>query len=104
MGTSQLEILCPPQQAHTLELWLQHAAGRILFKDVRAYATEKIDPTLPDETRLTADSLEGMVDVHARRPVAVSAEDARRWLDPGLTPEEAEHLARTSMLDAELFE
>ena len=52
MGTSQLEILCPPQQAHTLELWLQHAAGRILFKDVRAYATEKIDPTLPDEIRL----------------------------------------------------
>ena len=45
-----------------------------------------------------------MVDVHDRRPVAVSAEDARRWLDPALTPEEAEHLARTSMLDIELFE
>jgi len=53
---------------------------------------------------VTADSLGGMVDVHDRRPVAVSAEDARRWLDPALTPEEAEHLARTSMLDADLFE
>jgi putative SOS response-associated peptidase YedK len=52
---------------------------------------------------VTADSLGGMVDVHDRRPVAVSAEDARRWLDPALTPEEAEHLARTSMLDAGLF-
>jgi len=52
---------------------------------------------------VTADSLGGMVDVHDRRPVAVTAEDARRWLDPALTPEEAEHLARTAMLDVELF-
>ena len=53
---------------------------------------------------VTADSLGGMVDVHDRRPVAVSAEDARRWLDPALTVEEAEHLARTAMLDVDLFE
>jgi len=53
---------------------------------------------------VTADSLGGMVDVHDRRPVAVSAEDARRWLDPALTPEEAEHLARTAMLDVSLFD
>ena len=52
MATSQLELSRPPQQARALELWLQHAAGRILFEDVRAYATEKIDPTLPEETRL----------------------------------------------------
>jgi putative SOS response-associated peptidase YedK len=45
-----------------------------------------------------------MVDVHDRRPVALSAEDARRWLDPALTPEEAGHLARPSMIDVDLFE
>jgi hypothetical protein len=33
---------------------------------------------------VTADSLGGMVDVHDRRPVAASEEDARRWLDPEL--------------------
>lgn len=53
---------------------------------------------------VTADSLGGMVDIHDRRPVAVSLEDAHRWLDPELTLEAALHLARTCMLDAELFE
>ena len=53
---------------------------------------------------VTADSLGGMVDIHDRRPVAVSLEDAHRWLDPELTPDAALHLARTCMLDAELFE
>jgi putative SOS response-associated peptidase YedK len=45
----------------------------------------------------------GMVDVHDPRSVAVSAEEARRWLDPELPPDQAEHLARTSMLDVEVF-
>lgn len=52
---------------------------------------------------VTADSMGGMVDIHDRRPVAVSADDARRWLDPALTPEQAAHLARSAMLDADLF-
>lgn len=30
---------------------MQHAAGFILFEDVRAYATEQIDPELTPETR-----------------------------------------------------
>lgn len=53
---------------------------------------------------LTADSLGGMVDIHDRRPVAVSREDAWRWLDPNLTPDAALHLARTCMLATALFE
>ncbi|WP_317202369.1 SOS response-associated peptidase [Janthinobacterium sp.] len=53
---------------------------------------------------VTADALGGMVDLHDRRPVAVGAADARRWLDPALTPDEAAHLARTAALAAELFE
>ena len=53
---------------------------------------------------VTADSLGGMVDVHDRRPVAVSLDDALRWMDPALPPEEAAHLARVAMLDADLFE
>lgn len=53
---------------------------------------------------VTADSVGGMVDIHDRRPVAVSADDARRWLDPKLTTDEAMHIARTAMLDTDLFE
>jgi putative SOS response-associated peptidase YedK len=53
---------------------------------------------------ITADSLGGMVDIHDRRPVAVSAEDAHRWLDPALAPDDAALLARTAMLDVETFE
>lgn len=53
---------------------------------------------------VTADSMGGMVDIHDRRPVAVSAEDARRWMDVELPPEQAVHLAKTHMLQADLFE
>ena len=53
---------------------------------------------------VTADSMGGMVDVHDRRPVAVSAEDARRWMDIELPPVQAVHLAQTQMLGTELFE
>lgn len=52
---------------------------------------------------VTADSLGGMVDIHDRRPVAVSLEDAQRWLAPALTPEQALHLASSCMLDVDLF-
>lgn len=52
---------------------------------------------------VTADSLGGMVDIHDRRPVAVSLEDAHRWLTPELPPEQALHLARSCMLDVDLF-
>ena len=53
---------------------------------------------------VTADSMGGMVDIHDRRPVAVSADDARRWMDIELPPEQAAHLAQTHMLHADLFE
>lgn len=53
---------------------------------------------------VTADAAGGMVDIHDRRPIAVSADDARRWLDPTLSVDEALQIARTAMLDADLFE
>ncbi len=53
---------------------------------------------------VTADSLGGMVDIHDRRPVAVSLADALRWMDPALQAEQAMHLARYCMLDAGLFQ
>ena len=38
---------------------------------------------------ITADSDQGMVDIHDRRPVMLSAETAADWLNPDLLPHEA---------------
>lgn len=53
---------------------------------------------------VTAAAVGGMVDVHDRRPVVLSAEDAREWLDPDMPADQAEHLLRTAGLPAEQFE
>ncbi len=55
-------------------------------------------------TVVTADAQGGMVDVHDRRPVVLSAEDAATWLDPSLSPEQAEQLARSLALGPDAFE
>ena len=54
-------------------------------------------------TIITADALGGMVDVHDRRPVVLSAQDAILWMDPALPPAAAEQLARTQALGPQAF-
>lgn len=51
MGAHEYELLDPPTEPRARELWLQHAAGFIFFEDVRRYATERIDPALPEEAK-----------------------------------------------------
>lgn len=51
MASWQLELQSPPKEPRAFELWLQHAAGRILIEDVRANALEKIGPELSAEAR-----------------------------------------------------
>ncbi len=51
MATWQYELADPPTEPRARELWLQHAAGFIIFEDVRRIAMEQIDPALPDEAR-----------------------------------------------------
>jgi putative SOS response-associated peptidase YedK len=53
---------------------------------------------------VTDDAAGGMVDVHARRPVALGAADARLWLDPDVPYDQAEQIARTSELREDYFE
>jgi hypothetical protein len=55
MASWQLELQSPPRQKRARELWLQHAAGRILFEDVRAYAVEKVEPRLSAKARAAAE-------------------------------------------------
>jgi putative SOS response-associated peptidase YedK len=53
---------------------------------------------------VTAEAFGGMVDVHDRRPIVLSAEDARLWMDLAWSAEQAEQIARESALPPESFE
>jgi putative SOS response-associated peptidase YedK len=53
---------------------------------------------------LTADSDQGMVDIHDRRPVVLEADLAREWVDRDLPLARAEAIARDLALPVEAFE
>lgn len=53
---------------------------------------------------ITADSLGGMVDIHDRRPVTLSPELAREWLDLGTPKERAEQIVMLQGEPTEAFE
>ena len=53
---------------------------------------------------ITADSEGGMVDIHDRRPVVLSPELAREWLDPATPRERAEQMVLQRGEPAETFE
>lgn len=44
----------PPKPGRALELWIQHAAGKLLFERVRAAGLAHPDPALPKQTREVA--------------------------------------------------
>jgi hypothetical protein len=50
-----LELAEPPKGERAFELWVQHAAGRILFERVRAAGLASIDPTRSAEARHEAE-------------------------------------------------
>lgn len=53
---------------------------------------------------ITADSAGGMVDIHDRRPVTLSPELAREWLDPGTPKERAEQIVLLQDEPTDAFE
>ena len=53
---------------------------------------------------ITADSAGGMLDIHDRRPVVLSPELAREWLDPATPPKRAEQMALFQGEGSEVFE
>ncbi len=55
MASWQLRLQPPPKEPRAFELWLQHAAGRILIEDVRAYALEEVNPCISEEARAAAE-------------------------------------------------
>jgi hypothetical protein len=54
MATWQYKLVDPPSESRPRELWLQHAAGFIVFEDVRRYAMERIEPGLSAEALAAA--------------------------------------------------
>ena len=44
---------------------------------------------------MTDDAAGGMVDIHDRRPVCLSVDDARAWADPALAVEDALEILST---------
>ena len=55
MTTSQLELQPAPTKPASVNIWLQHAAGRISFEDLRGYALDRIDPNLSPNEREAAE-------------------------------------------------
>jgi putative SOS response-associated peptidase YedK len=53
---------------------------------------------------VTQDAGGGLLDVHDRRPLVLSAEDALLWMSPNLSKEEAMELVRASALGPEAFD
>lgn len=53
---------------------------------------------------ITAASDAGMVDIHDRRPVVLTPEAAREWIEPGLPAERAGEIARDACRPVEDFE
>jgi hypothetical protein len=51
MATYEHELTAPPKEPRARELWIQHAAGFILFQDSRAYAIDRIDSRLDAKAR-----------------------------------------------------
>jgi len=54
MSASEQQLADQPSTERRRELWLQHAAGFVLFRDVRGYAISRIDPGLSPECRAAA--------------------------------------------------
>jgi hypothetical protein len=54
MATWQYQLVDPPSEPRSRELWLQHAAGFIFFEDIRRYAMDQIDPSLSNEAMAAA--------------------------------------------------
>ena len=53
---------------------------------------------------ITAASDQGMVDIHDRKPLVLTPEHAREWIDPYLTPARAEEIAKECCQPVEDFE
>ena len=75
-----------------------------MFFAALAEVHQGLEPDLQDGfVIITGDSDQGMVDIHDRRPVVLSPEHAREWVDPETTPERAAEIAKERCRPTEEF-
>ncbi|MYM32278.1 DUF159 family protein [Duganella sp. CY15W] len=86
-----------PWHIHRADGELLYMAGITSWGAPREFAHER------GFAIVTSDAEGGMVDVHDRRPVVFTAEDAATWLDPDISGEQAAELARSMALGADKF-
>ncbi len=88
-------------QAEATALLIQRRDGRpALCASIGQFAGNEHDGFVI----ITADSQGGMVDIHDRRPVVLTPELGREWIDPATSKEHAEQLVRNLGDPAEAFE
>jgi hypothetical protein len=68
MATYEFALVDPPEDPRRRELWLQHAAGFIIFEDIRRRALDRLDHELDAATRAVAsvaidDAVYGLMEV-----------------------------------------
>ncbi len=86
--------------------WYIRAKNRapLFLAALTNHEPDKPDPESAGFVIATDEAAGGMVDIHDRRPVALSAEDARLWMDLDISWEQAEQIARTTALREDFFE
>lgn len=87
---------------------LKHQTGKTLF-DYLIYRRDSMPVVLAPGAHdpfvtMTAESAGRMVDIHDRRPVVLTPELAREWLDPATPKERAEQMVLHQREPAEAFE
>lgn len=83
---------------------LHRANGGLLYIAALACLGEPVEsPAATGFAIITGAAGGGMIDIHDRRPVVLSAADAATWLDVDTPPEIAEQLAREMALGPESF-
>ncbi|MDU6410789.1 MAG: SOS response-associated peptidase family protein [Yersiniaceae bacterium] len=76
----------------------------LFFAAISKFHPDALEPPEDDGfVIVTAASDAGLLDIHDRRPLVLTPEAARAWLDPALSPEEAGTLASEGAVPVEEF-
>lgn len=94
------------QTVRNVQILIHHRdRSRILYAAIGQYPDAEHGPSEHDDfVIITADSTDGMVDIHDRRPVVLTAELPREWLGPATPKERAEQMVLFQVESSELFE
>lgn len=95
----------PDEPKRKQPYFIRMKSQKPMFFGALAQVHPSLDPHVDDGfVIITASSDQGMVDIHDRKPLVLTPEHAREWIDPSLTPGRAEEIAKTCCQPADDFE